>query len=137
MRGGHGALRIPVSGGVTRHAGRLVGQRQWTRRFERVEFTGTDGEVASDLKKSEIIAQRRGKAKTRIRCKPEIIADSVFNALGTFRGLREKNLLAGDRCQEDFIKEAMKSGGSSLNAVRATRRRRLLTAPGRKGAMPA
>jgi predicted dehydrogenase len=112
----HCEFRFP--GGVTATLDASVADAADTT-YERVQFTGTDGEVASDLKKSEIIAQRRGKAKTRIRCKPEIIADSVFNALEHFADCVKKNLRP-ETGVEDFIKTMKIVEALTLSAQRGT-----------------
>jgi len=52
--------------------------------YERVQFSGTEGEIASDLKRSEITGEDRRKQQLKIRCKREILSDSVFNALEHF-----------------------------------------------------
>jgi predicted dehydrogenase len=52
--------------------------------YERVQFIGEDGEIASDLKRSEITAKNRQKQQLKIKCKREIITDTVFNALEHF-----------------------------------------------------
>ena len=54
--------------------------------YERVQFLGTEGEMNSDLKRSEIFCQLRGRRKLKIPCAPEIISDSVFQALNHFAG---------------------------------------------------
>ena len=53
--------------------------------YERVQFTSEDGEITSDLKKSDILLRRPpAKRQLHITCKKEIISDSVFNALAAF-----------------------------------------------------
>ncbi len=53
--------------------------------YERVQFLGSDGEIASDLKKSNILWRRReARTQLQIPCKREIITDSVFHALAGF-----------------------------------------------------
>ncbi len=75
--------------------------------YERVQLTGEDGEIASDLKKSDILLRRPpAKRQLQIPCKREIISDSIFNALDAFA----RCVQAGSKPEtdvDDFI-ETMK-----------------------------
>jgi predicted dehydrogenase len=52
--------------------------------YERVQIIGERGEIASDLKKSDIVCRLKTNQQLKIPCKREIISDSVFNALEHF-----------------------------------------------------
>ena len=52
--------------------------------YERVEFTGTDGELRSDLKRGNIICRHRANPQLKIPCRAEIMSDSVRHALAHF-----------------------------------------------------
>ena len=71
--------------------------------YERVHFRGETGELTSDLKKGEIRWQPTGKRQLKIPCRPEIISDSVFNALEHFAQCVEKGLRP-ETDVEDFIR---------------------------------
>ncbi len=60
--------------------------------YERVQFTGADGEISSDLKKSDIVCRLKSKPQLKIPCAREIISDSVFNALEHFAHCVKNNL---------------------------------------------
>lgn len=52
--------------------------------YERVQFIGENGQITSDLKKSDIYCRLDGKQRFKVDCKSEVISDSVFNALQAF-----------------------------------------------------
>ena len=85
--------------------------------FERVEFTGTEGELASDLKKGEIFLQPRGRRRLKIPCRPEIISDSVFNALEHFHRC-VRNSLRPETDAEDSIRTLKVVEALTLSAGR-------------------
>ena len=52
--------------------------------YEHVRFVGEQGEITSDLKKSDIRCNVGRNRKMSIDCKKEVISDSVYNALQHF-----------------------------------------------------
>jgi predicted dehydrogenase len=52
--------------------------------YERLHFIGENGEITSDLKRSEIHCRLPSKPPLKIHCKREILPDSVFQALQHF-----------------------------------------------------
>ena len=71
--------------------------------YERVQFTGDAGTISSDLKKCDILLQSEGRRQLKIPCRPEIISDSVFNALEHFAACVKNNLLP-ETDVDDFIR---------------------------------
>ena len=87
--------------------------------YERVEFTGTDGELASDLKKSDIVCRPTSKPQLKIPCRAEIISDSVGNALEHFAHC-VKNGLRPETDVNDSIKTIKVIEALTLSAQRGT-----------------
>ena len=87
--------------------------------YERVQFLGTDGELTSDLKRSEILYQPRGKRKLKIPCAPEIISDSVFFALNHFEQCTRQSL-PPETDVDDFICTLKVVEALTLSAQRGT-----------------
>lgn len=85
--------------------------------YERVQFIGDAGEIASDLKKCNISLKPQGKRQLKIPCRPEIISDSVFNALNHFADCVEKNLRP-ETDVEDFIRTMKVIEALTLSAQR-------------------
>ena len=85
--------------------------------YERVQFIGTDGEIASDLKRSEIVGEDRRKQQLKIRCKREIISDTVFNALAHFAHCVE-NQSRPETDVDDSIKTMKVIEALTLSAAR-------------------
>ena len=85
--------------------------------YERVQFIGTDGEIASDLKRSEIVGEDRRKQQLKIRCKREIISDTVFNALAHFAHCVE-NQSRPETVVDDSIKTMKVIEALTLSAAR-------------------
>ena len=71
--------------------------------YERVHFIGDGGEISSDLKKCDIRLKTTGKPQLKIPCRPEIISDSVGNALEHF-AFCVKNNLRPETDVDDFIR---------------------------------
>ena len=71
--------------------------------YERVHFIGDDGEIFSDFKKCEIRLKTAGKPQLKIPCRPEIISDSVANALEHFAAC-VKNHARPETDVDDFIR---------------------------------
>lgn len=71
--------------------------------YERVEFTGTDGELSSDLKKGNILCRHKSNPQLKIPCRAEIMSDSVFNALDHFAQCVKKGARP-ETGVDDFIK---------------------------------
>jgi predicted dehydrogenase len=87
--------------------------------YERVQFTGTDGGISSDLKKSDIVCRLKSKQQLKISCKREIISDSVFNALEHFGHCVENNLRP-ETDVDDSIKTLKVIEALTLSAQRGT-----------------
>lgn len=85
--------------------------------YERVEFIGTGGEIASDFKRGEIIGRDRQKQKLKIDCKREIMSDTVFNALQHFE-LCVQNHLRPETDVDDAIKTMKVIEALTLSARR-------------------
>ena len=87
--------------------------------YERVQFLCENGEITSDLKKSNILCKPTGRPQTRIDCQPEIIADSVFNALQHFAAC-VKHRLQPETDVDDFIQTLKTVEALTLSAQRGT-----------------
>jgi predicted dehydrogenase len=85
--------------------------------YERVEFIGENGRLASDLKRSEIIAHDGQKQSLKINCAREIISDTVFSALKHFE-LCVKNNLRPETDVDDAIKTMKVIEALTLSAQR-------------------
>jgi predicted dehydrogenase len=87
--------------------------------YERVQFIGKDGEISSDLKKGNILLKPDGKRQLKIPCAPEIMPDSVFNALEHFAAC-VKNNSRPETDVEDFIRTLKVIEALTLSAARGT-----------------
>ncbi len=85
--------------------------------YERIQFIGDGGEIRSDLKKCDIVLKPTGKRQLKIPCRPEIISDSVFNALNHFAGC-VKNNSRPETEVEDFIRTMKVIEALTLSAQR-------------------
>ena len=85
--------------------------------YESVQFTGTEGEIFSDLKRCEIFLQPNGRRRLKIPCRSEIISDSVFNALEHFASC-VKNNSHPETDVEDFIRTMKTIEALTLSAQR-------------------
>ena len=85
--------------------------------YERVQFVGDAGEITSDLKKCDIRLKPTGKRQLKIPCRPEIISDSVFNALNHFADCAKKNSRP-ETDVEDFIRTMKVIEAITLSAQR-------------------
>jgi predicted dehydrogenase len=85
--------------------------------YERVQFIGEAGEIHSDLKKGDILLKPSGKRQLKIACRPEIISDSVFNALNHFAECVKKNSQPKTGV-EDFIRTMKVIEALTLSAER-------------------
>jgi predicted dehydrogenase len=85
--------------------------------YERVEFIGTEGEIASDLKRSEITGRDRQKQQLKINCKREIMSDTVFSALEHFEHCA-RNHLQPETDVDDAIKTMKVIEALTLSAQR-------------------
>ena len=85
--------------------------------YERIHFIGEAGEIRSDLKKCDIVWKPDGKRQLKIPCQPEIINDSVFNALNHFAGCVKKNSRP-ETDVEDFIRTLKVAEALTLSAAR-------------------
>lgn|GEM_PF-1859021 len=85
--------------------------------YERVEFTGEDGEISSDLKKCNILYRPKSKPPLKIPCRTEIVSDSVFNALAHFAHC-VKNRLQPETDVDDSIKTLKVIEALTLSASR-------------------
>jgi len=87
--------------------------------YERVEFTGADGEIASDLKKGDIVCRPTSKPQLKIPCRTEIMNDSVGNALEHFAHC-VKNGLRPETDVDDSIRTMKVIEALTLSAQRGT-----------------
>lgn len=87
--------------------------------YERVQFFGEAGEIASDLKRGEIICRQKSKPQLKIPCRPEIMADSVFQALNHFAHC-VKNGLRPETDVDDSIRTMKVIEALTLSAQRGT-----------------
>jgi predicted dehydrogenase len=87
--------------------------------YERVQVLCEDGELTSDLKKGEILCRPGGKPRHEIPCRPEIIVDSVFNALLHF-GACVENHSQPETDVDDFIRTLKTVEALTLSARRGT-----------------
>jgi predicted dehydrogenase len=87
--------------------------------YERVQFISEEGELNSDLKKGNIICQPTEKPQLKISCRPEIISDSVFNALQHFAAC-VKNQAQPETDVADFIRTLKTVEALTLSAQRGT-----------------
>ena len=87
--------------------------------YERVQFIGEEGELTSDLKKGNILCQPTGKPQLKISCRPEIISDSVFNALQHFAAC-VKNQAQPETDVADFVRTLKTVEALTLSAQRGT-----------------
>ena len=85
--------------------------------YERVEFTGENGEISSDLKKCNIMCRPKSKPPLKIPCRAEIVSDSVFNALEHFAHC-VKNRLRPETDVDDSIKTMKVIEALTLSARR-------------------
>jgi predicted dehydrogenase len=87
--------------------------------YERVRFISEDGEMTSDLKKGNILCKPAGKPEFKIPCRPEIIVDSVYNALRHFAAC-VKNHSQPETDVNDFIQTLKTVEALTLSARRGT-----------------
>lgn len=87
--------------------------------YERVEFTGEDGEISSDLKQCRILCRPNSKPPLKIPCRTEIMSDSVFNALEHFAHC-VKNRLRPETDVDDSIRTLKVIEALTLSAKRGT-----------------
>lgn len=87
--------------------------------YERVRFLCEDGELTSDLKKGDILCQPAGKPRLKIPCRPEIIVDSVSNAMRHFAAC-VKNHSQPETDVDDFIQTLKTVEALTLSARRGT-----------------
>lgn len=85
--------------------------------YEHVRFLCEDGELTSDLKKGGILCRPAGKPRLKIPCRPEIIVDSVFNALQHFAAC-VKNHSHPETDVNDFIQTLKTVEALTLSARR-------------------
>ena len=85
--------------------------------YERVHFIGDSGEIASDLKKCNVLLTPSGKRQLKIPCRAEIISDSVFHALEHFAQC-VKNNSRPETDVDDFIRTMKTVEALTLSAQR-------------------
>lgn len=86
--------------------------------YERIRLVGAEGEISSDLKKSNILWRpHEAKRQLHIPCKREIMGDSVFNALAAFERCVQASLQP-ETDVDDFIETMKVMEAIALSAQR-------------------